>query len=266
MVSIGKLGRLPLDPQAHALVPRMARYAAQAVLPPPPVSQDWYSKVGYWPVLANDRLGDCTVAGVLHAVQQWRVYAAGSSWLPTDDIAIGLYSLFGFDPQRPAETDHGAYMIDVLKTWLTGFNIGTGAVDKLAAFASLQISQADELRYSIAWFGSAYLGLGLPLTVAGPLEGVEWDITPAGLTGRGEKGSMGGHCVVAVGYDQNWIYVISWGRLVRMSWPFWLAYGDEAYALLSADFTNAPGMTPAHVSWQALVHDWATLLPGSLTS
>lgn len=266
MLGTGKLGRIPHDPVVHARLPALARFAATAPLPPPPVSQNWFSRIAYWPVLANDRYGDCTLAGVLHAVQQWRTYTSDQLWIPTDDVALRLYSLFGFDPARPAETDQGAREIDVLTAWLKGFDLGGGVRDVLAAFASADVQQPDELRYAISWFGSAYLGLDLPLSIQGPMEGVEWDISPLGLTGSGAKGSLGGHCVIAVGYDQDWLYVVSWGRLVRMSWPFWTAYGDEAYALLSADFTSQPGNTPANIPWQELVHEWSTLKPDSLIS
>lgn len=266
MTIIGKLGRIPHDPVVHAKLPAMVRYSAQAVLPPPPQSQDWYTKISYWPMLKNDLFGDCTCAGVLHAVQQWRTYASGRLWIPADDTALRLYSLFGFDPSRPAETDQGVAEIDILTTWLKGFDLGDG-LDRLAAFATIQVPQADELRYAIAWFGSAYLGIDLPKSIEGPLEGIEWDISPAGTQqGAGVKGSMGPHCIIAVGYDPDWIYVVTWGRLVRMSWAFWLAYGDEAYALLSADFSNTPGITPADIPWNDLVHEWDTLRPTSLVS
>jgi hypothetical protein len=265
MAFVGKLGRIPHSLAAYARVPAMARYAAQAPLPPPPVSQDWYSKIDYWPMLANDRYGDCTVVGVLHAIQQWRTYATGKLWTPADDLALHLYSLFGFDPARPAETDQGAVEIDVLDSWLKGFDLG-GSLDTLAAYASVDVQQPDELRYGIAWFGSVYLGIDLPKSVDGPLADIEWDVPPMGLTGVGAKGSLGPHCVIAVGYDRDWIYIVTWGRLVRMSWPFWSAYGDEAYALLSADFSCLPGKTPANIPWADLVHEWERLKPSSLTA
>lgn len=262
---IGQLGRQYHDPVRLAKVPMLARYAAQAPLAPPPKSQDWYSKISYWPMLKNDLLGDCTAAGVLHAIQQWQTYATGKLWTPTDDLAIFVYSLFGFDPKRPTETDNGAVELDVLNLWLKGFNLN-GNLDTLAAYASINVKNSDELRYAITWFGCAYLGIDLPKTVDTPLGDIEWDITSIGLVGQGTKGSLGPHCVIAVGYDEIWIYVISWGKLIRMSWAFWLAYGDEAYALLSSDFTRLPGVTPANIPWNELVHEWDTLRPGSLIS
>jgi hypothetical protein len=39
-----------------------------------------------------------------------------------------------------------------------------------------------------------------------------------------------------VEYDQRGLTVVTWGQLLRMTWAFWEAYCDEAYAILSQDF------------------------------
>lgn len=262
---IGICGRLPLDPTAHAAVPKMVRYVAQTALAAPEESQDWFSRIGFWPDLLNYNIGDCTIAGVLHAIQQWKKYATGVDWIPLDATALRLYSQFGYNPAVPS-TDRGAREIDVLSAWLKGFDVGNGLIDTLSAYAAIDLRKPDEMRYGVQWFGSVYIGLDLPLSIQGPMEDTEWDVSPLGLTGRGAKGSLGGHCALVVGYDKNFLYIITWGRLVRMTWQFWLTYGDEAYALLSSDFTKAPGVTPADIPWQALIHEWEILRPSSLVT
>jgi hypothetical protein len=48
----------------------------------------------------------------------------------------------------------------------------------------------------------------------------------------------GGHCVMVAGFDADWLYVISWGEVIRVSWDFWDAYCEEAWAVISEDWTS----------------------------
>ena len=52
-----------------------------------------------------------------------------------------------------------------------------------------------------------------------------------------------GHCIPAVAYDARNLYVVTWGELKPMSWQFYDAYADEAFAVLSQDFIDAKGKT-----------------------
>jgi len=45
--------------------------------------------------------------------------------------------------------------------------------------------------------------------------------------------------VPVVAYDANGLTVVTWGALKQMTWGFWQAYCDEAYALLSPDWLKA---------------------------
>jgi len=53
--------------------------------------------------------------------------------------------------------------------------------------------------------------------------------------------------------------LVTWGALQRMTWGFWSAYCDEAYALLSNDFLTAD-RTPAGVDLATLESDLADLV------
>jgi hypothetical protein len=46
-----------------------------------------------------------------------------------------------------------------------------------------------------------------------------------------------------IGYDEHGLTIVTWGATKQMTWTFWEAYCDEAYALISTDFartSNAP--------------------------
>jgi len=48
------------------------------------------------------------------------------------------------------------------------------------------------------------------------------------------------HCIPAVGYDTRNLYIVTWGSVKAMSWEFYKAYMDEAYAVLSPDWAKKP--------------------------
>ena len=61
--------RLGKAPARHDLR-RMARATvAISKLPPAPEAVDWTDGIATWGMMLNDRLGDCTIAGVAHAIQ-----------------------------------------------------------------------------------------------------------------------------------------------------------------------------------------------------
>jgi hypothetical protein len=53
--------------------------------------------------------------------------------------------------------------------------------------------------------------------------------------------------------------VVTWGALKSMSWQFYDAYADEAYAVLSEDFLGASGGTVAGFDLAQLKADLASL-------
>ena len=59
------LGRHTPIPTPH--LPALATYSARAPLPIPPDVVDWTAGLPDWPLLANDRLGDCVPVGIMPA-------------------------------------------------------------------------------------------------------------------------------------------------------------------------------------------------------
>jgi hypothetical protein len=75
----------------------------------------------------------------------------------------------------------------------------------------------------------------------------------------GKAVSWGGHCVLVVGYDKEFMYFVSWGRVMKMTWDFYEAYCDEAYVALTASWMKPPGVAPSGFDWSGLSHAMATL-------
>jgi Domain of unknown function (DUF1906) len=235
-------------------VPMLAKYLPMASLPSPPDSVDWYSRINNWGVMKNDLLGDCTCAAVGHAVLQWTTYTGRPKLLSDEDI-VDLYEVVGgYNPADPS-TDQGAVEVDVLNYWL---NQGVDG-DNITAYASIEVGNTIAVKDAINWFGNVYIGLALPISAQ--TQDV-WSVPPGGAVGLGASGSWGGHAVPVVGYDQRGLLCVTWGQLKRMTYEFWSAYCDEAYALMSKDFVRSAGTTPNGVTWEQLQEDMQALRTG----
>lgn len=209
---------------------RTLRFGAylKPALPQPPASKDYGKKVPQWPMYLNNKYGDCTCAAAAHMIQCWTANAAKEK-SPTDPQVLKFYEHF-----TPPGPENGCSMLDVLKYWRS---TGLGG-DKIDAFAALEPKNATEAKDAVNLFGGCYIGVELPTFAlnAPDLLKVPWVVPPQGPVGNAAPNPNGGHCVPAVAYDERNLYVVTWGAIKAMSWPFYNAYADEAYALLSPDF------------------------------
>jgi hypothetical protein len=235
-----KLGRKTIKTDTRTL--KLARYLT-ASLPAPPPAVDWTRGATSWGMMLNgpdpsnppsapDGLGDCTIAGVAHAVQ---VFTSNTGTMVTvsDATIASYYEQWDGYVAGDAETDNGGCELDVLNDWKkAGF-----AGSTLLGFADPRPGNLEEVRQSIALFGGVYIGLSLPLTAQ--TQDV-WDVTRHGGD-HAEPGSWGGHCVFVPRYDAQSFTCITWGELKTMTVAFWNKYCDEAHTLLAADWLTAKG-------------------------
>jgi len=228
-----KLGKLPVKLDNRTL--RFARYMPDK-LPAPPTKIDHCSKVISWPMYANDELGDCGPAGAAHQIQAWSMYSGRAYIQPSvSAVKTAYFAITG-------GADTGVYLLDMLNYWRkTGISS-----DKIEAFASIS-PNLDELRLSIQLFGSAGLGLSLPdVGTFGPWTKV-----------TGPPNPNNGHYVCAVGYDdaKKTVDVISWGKVMPMSYAFFLKYNDEGYAILNDLSLGPAGKSPEGFDFASLADD-----------
>lgn len=238
-----KLGRLAPHPEAtHPRVKLAAHLPATAQAP---AIVDWHSKVDVWPMLLNDQLGDCTAAGFWHLVQAWTAYAS-SEYFPTDQDALDLYEpTSGYNP-RTGANDNGAVEQDVLQ-----FEVDKGADGhKILAFAQVDHTSADEMKTALSVFGGLYVGIQCPKSMQQQFAAGEViDYVPGSPV-------EGGHCVVIAGWDTEYIYIVTWGALVKMTWAFWEQYGDEAWVIVTQDFIEKNSMSPSGLDITGLLSEF----------
>lgn len=240
-IALMKLGKKPAKHDMR--VPMLARYTAG--LPPAPDACNWLKgqeNTDFGQML-NTELGDCTCAGMGHAIQTWTFAATGKMATVADITVLNRYRVFS------PTGDEGAVETDVLNYWLKKPLDGHA----ILGYVALQPKEIRDVRDAIWLFGGAYIGVALPLTAQNQ---DVWTVTPQGLVGNGQPGSWGGHCVYVVGYDSRFVWFISWGRMMRMSWNFWWAYCDESYGIVAADWLAAE-KAPSGFDKPALLADLA---------
>jgi hypothetical protein len=174
-----KLGRKAIKTDSRTLA--FGDYLTPA-LPPPPPAADWTKGIASWGMMLNSALGDCTIAGVGHAVQVWTANTGSMVTVPDPTIESYYEQWDGYVPGNPG-TDNGGVELDVLNDWQkTGF-----AGHALLAFADPEPSSLVEIQQSIALFGGVYIGLALPLTAQTQ---EVWDVVPPWRR-QGQSGQLG---------------------------------------------------------------------------
>lgn len=250
--------KLKLGKQVARHDPRtllLASYTTTA-LPTPPASFDLTSKVTSWGMMENEQIGDCTCAAAGHLIMEWTANAGKKMVTLSDKQIVAAYSaITGYNPTTGAN-DNGAVEIDVLNYWRqTGI-----AHHKIGAYVALEPSNHNHIMDSVYIFEGCYIGMQLPISAQAQVQNHQpWSVPPGGPTGDGKPGSWGGHAVPVVAYDSRGVTVVTWGALQMMTWSFWEAYCDEAYAILSHDYLMGKKTTAQGFSLQQLQEDLSDL-------
>jgi hypothetical protein len=250
--------KLKLGKQAARHDPRTLLLASYVtpVLPTPPASFDLTAKVKSWGMMVNDQIGDCTCAAAGHLLMEWTANAGKKMFTPTDKQIIAAYSaITGYNPATGAN-DNGAVEIDVLNYWRQSGIAG----HKIGAYVALEPANHIHVMDSVYVFEGCYIGLQLPISAQAQVQNHQpWSVPPGGPAGDGKPGSWGGHAIPVVAYDARGVTVVTWGALQAMTWTFWEAYCEEAYAILSNDYLDGKKQAPQGFSLQQLQADLTDL-------
>ena len=199
----------------------LAYYTRGHLAPPPPAVP--VPGVKLWGVMANDRLGDCTVAGVGHLILAANATSMTCDAIPNDDDIVKQYFTI------TGGQDSGAVEVDVLRAWYTKGLFGN---NKIAGFAPVKTSNLLDVHSAVSMFGAAYIGVALPGSAQQQFaSGKPWAITP-------QDKIEGGHCVLIVGYDSQYCYAVTWGAIQAITYPWLSRYMDECWAIISQEFVE----------------------------
>jgi hypothetical protein len=239
------LGRNAVKKDSRTL--RLGTYLTPSKAADYPDRIDWTQGTQDFGTMLNTEIGDCTIAALAHQIQIWTLNTDGEITVPDSDILTFYEAVSGYTPDHPS-SDVGAAELDVLNTWRQSPFDG----NVLQAFVSVPYeAMLGSVKTAISLFGGCYVGLALPLTAQSQ---TVW--TTTGPEGDNVPGSWGGHAVCLVGYDPSYAYCITWGGLKAMTWGFFSAYCEEAYALLSPDWiSKGTGISPSDFDFAQLESD-----------
>lgn len=256
MTIIFRDGRRPPHPESTHPRVKLAPAFDKATLPAPPTSVDWYSQITEWPMYGNADWGDCVPAEQGHHEEVFSFYGSGRLVEVTEQDVIDAYSaITGFDPNAgdPGEnpTDQGTVIQEALSYWR---RVGI-AGHRIAAFAQVNVKDEVELKTALALFGPLSGGMNFPAVAMQQFnDGKPWDVV------RNDGGNEGGHCVCIVGYDDTYVYCITWGAVQRMTWAFFRKYFEELWAPLSTEWVNEKtGLDPKGVDLSVVGDQFASL-------
>jgi hypothetical protein len=207
---LGRLNKVDLD-----LAP-LRTYFESGQLPTAPAKCTYALKILYG-MCDNDRLGDCVVAGHIHLTQALDHETANLYTVPSDAaIQTEYFKLTGGQDTGLAEAP---FLQTAQKTPILGSQIDS--------FGSLDPKNQEEIKSSIYTFGGAFLGVTLPQSAQNQFPGT-WTVVP-------NSPIVGGHCIVAIGYDAQFVYIVTWGKVIRCTWAWFTTYTDEAYAIIYSE-------------------------------
>lgn len=204
-----------------------------------PAKVDAYTGVAYWGMLANDLWGDCTCAAAGHIVCQQTALGDKNELRPDDAEAITMYEASGFDPNAgpPGEnqTDQG-WTVQAALEYLRTKGWPGKADWKIAAYGTVTTDNHVFVKQAIWEFGGLDLGMLVPQSMMDQFNaGQPFSVVPGSPI-------EGGHSIIAVGYDAQYVYVVTWGRLCKMEWAFWQEYVSEAHAPIAKDWVSKSGL------------------------
>ncbi len=208
----------------------------KATIAPPPASLTVlprvYKDLGttdpakLFPMDGNDKLGDCTIAALAHAITTYRGLVGSKKDIMPSKTVVKLYM------HLTGGVDSGLNELDVLNYWRQNGVAG----DQILAYAGVDPKNHVHVQQAIQLFGGVYLGFQVQENCQQEFDAHQpW--TPGPLT-------QDGHAVFAVGYDQNGLTVLTWGNTQQATWAWWDECVDEAYAILPPEAKNtgfAPG-------------------------
>ena len=212
-----------------------------------------------WGMLANDQVGDCVIAMMLHSIEDFHLDAGTPVPAFSDDDAIKLYSaITGYDPTDP-NSDRGTNEGTAMTYWeRPGLRTSDGVDHTIVATVAVDPSNLTECRIAVDEFVALQIGIAPPITAQGQKE---WAVVGDGRTGDSAPGSWGGHGIPYREYDAEAFKCVTWGAELLLTVPFHQTYAQEAHVVVTEEMLGKQGTGPSGVAWDDLIAD-IRALPG----
>lgn len=245
------LGRNPPPvPRRPAVV--LSEYLRPGAVPPPP-TLDYYTKAAasVARMYLNDRYGCCVVSGKGHLFGLWSANDSDSGGviLGTDTEIYNQYQSWC------GPGDNGCNIQDVLDAIKrNGMTLG-GKKYKFDWAVDVDWTNKVMTQAGLTLFCGGTIGFDLP---GEWMNSAVWDVTNSAI--------VGGHDVTPCGYDAQGVFVMSWGRLYKMTWAAWQSrrYIGEFYVMLGPPLYNSDQKGPLGLNLETLTKDIQAIQAGQI--
>jgi hypothetical protein len=207
-------------------------------VPEHPPAADYLAVVSDFGLYGNDRYGDCGPVSVANSVKVvTRLGNELGEYSVSQEDVFDLYRRSGnpdFDPNDPGGPgDGGVDMQTMLEALLAG---GIGG-RKPVAFAKVDISNVDEVRAAIAYFGCVLFGVNLERAQQEQTDSTRvWDYSPSA--------EWGGHAIAAGTYSSSSsgvdVSVVTWAEIVGCTDAFLERQLEEAWVVVWPEHLSHP--------------------------
>lgn len=219
---VGLLGRLPS--QFPGTLCDLTYYAA-GPLPKAPATVK-VPAVKEWGMLANDVVGDCGVASLEHVFMADAIITDRKETDATAAQAKDFYFTY------TGGQDSGVVLSQYLSYVRTHGYFGRS----VNAFAPVSIRDIPTLQTAVNMFGAAYTGITVTAAMQQAFSTHQpWTTTTA------EGQILGGHAVPIVGYDDAFLYAVTWGGVQAITYSAWSRISSEAWCVITGEFVEAKG-------------------------
>ena len=217
-----KLGRLP--GQVPVGLREVPFYAAGPLPKPPPSVAA--PTVADWGMLGNANFSDCGPCGLEHGFMAAAADTSEREMFPTEQQCVDYYLTY------TGGQDSGV----VLSQYLAYVRQRGFYGHYVAAYAPVAVHDVPTLQFTVDAYDFAYTGITVTQAMMDAFDaGQPWTTA---LT-QGEP--LGGHAIPVVGYDDSWLYAVTWGAVQRIAYPAWHQIAEEAWAVLSGELLCAKG-------------------------
>jgi hypothetical protein len=217
-------GRVSAEDSRHL---SLSRYFAKSMADAPTEARWDKLYTGTWGVMGNNSYGNCVICTPAHTIMGMQAAESGIQTPISDADVISL--------SRKMGAMNGYNILDRLKYWKATGMWG----HRIWAYGSVDIRDTEAVRKAINTLGMLDIGVNLPDAWRGA------DVWGVGPGRKYSPGSWGRHSVPFLGYDSNYLYAISWGEVIPMTWEALQKYVDECYSVISPDFLAKDGVTPS---------------------
>ena len=188
-------------------------------------------RLRWWGFWGNDRLGDCDFAACANAWKATSRYLHTKFALTLNQVEDAYQT---YCNQHSGGQDAGADPRTVLQNWFVDGMWG----EKILGWGPVNYVDLHEVQLAIYNFGACLLSVHLPRPAyTYQMRGLRrtWKLTgtPA------DDDYVGYHEILAVGYDAKFVYVLTWGVIVRVTIPWFKKYVLDANTLITPAVAQA---------------------------